>query len=170
MCRKHVEIRKVLKDFMRLRKNISEEFTSENELPMYTRLTEMIDEALCKKNDEEKYHDLKFIKRECEICGVSQIKFSDHENREDRELFKWSRFKFVDVPGVENPNGTLRKRLSIVTKKTYPFGLVNYLKGLLEEHPYHQFMACWQREQFDSIKDSLPLNHVFCVHDFSENY
>ena len=31
-------------------------------------------------------------------------------------------------------------------------------------------MTCWQREQFDSVKDSLPLNHVLCVYDFSENY
>ena len=83
MCRKHVEIHKVFKDFMRLRKSVSEEFTSENELPMYTRLTEMIEETLCKRNDEDKYHDLKCIKRECEICGVFKIKFSDYELRED---------------------------------------------------------------------------------------
>ena len=31
-------------------------------------------------------------------------------------------------------------------------------------------MAIWQREQSDNIKDSLPLQHVLCVHDFSENY
>ena len=31
-------------------------------------------------------------------------------------------------------------------------------------------MACWQRHQFDQIKEFLPQNHVLCMHDFSENY
>ena len=30
-------------------------------------------------------------------------------------------------------------------------------------------MDCWQRDQFDKIKESLPFNHVLCVHEVSEN-
>ena len=31
-------------------------------------------------------------------------------------------------------------------------------------------MAKWQKEQFDNLLSNLPLSHVMCVHDFSENY
>ena len=31
-------------------------------------------------------------------------------------------------------------------------------------------MAKWQKDKFDSLVANLPLNHVICIHDFSENY
>ena len=31
-------------------------------------------------------------------------------------------------------------------------------------------MAKWQKDKFESLVANLPLNHVICVHDFSENY
>ena len=34
----------------------------------------------------------------------------------------------------------------------------------------HAFMAKWQKEQFNNLLTNLPLNHIICVHDFSENY
>ena len=41
---------------------------------------------------------------------------------------------------------------------------------LLKDYTYHSFMAKWQKDKFDSLVANLPLNHVFCIHDFSENY
>ena len=63
-----------------------------------------------------------------------------------------------------------KKRLSIVSECTAPGKLIEYFLELLATYPFHQFMANWQREQFDSIKEFLPNDHVLCVHDFSENY
>ena len=31
-------------------------------------------------------------------------------------------------------------------------------------------MSCWQKSQFDSLKENLPIYNVLCVHDYSENY
>ena len=31
-------------------------------------------------------------------------------------------------------------------------------------------MAKWQHDQFDNIKQSLPLDHVLALHDYSQSY
>ena len=48
--------------------------------------------------------------------------------------------------------------------------MFQYFLELLSGYTYHSFMAKWQKDQFDSLVANLPLNHVICVHDFSENY
>ena len=101
---------------------------------------------------------------------LKKLKFSDKEISQDGKNVKWSRFKYVMVKGVENSDGTPKKRLSSVSERTPPGELTDCFNGLIQEYPFHQLMAIWQRVQSDSIKDSLPLHHVLCVHDFSENY
>ena len=78
--------------------------------------------------------------------------------------------EYITLEGCENADGTPRKNLNIVSKETSPSELVNYLKQLLQSYPYHQFMSCWQKSQFDSLKENLPIDNVLCVHDYSENY
>ena len=34
----------------------------------------------------------------------------------------------------------------------------------------HLFMAKWQRDQLDKLLGHLPVNHVICMHDYSEGY
>ena len=88
----------------------------------------------------------------------------------DGECVSWLRYRYVELKGVETSDGTPKKRLSIVTEKTPPGKLIEYFMQLLQEYPFHQFMACWQCNQCDQIKEFLTQNHVLCVHDFSENY
>ena len=88
----------------------------------------------------------------------------------DGEPITWSRYKYVELKGFENADGTSKKRLLIVSECTAPGKLIEYFLELLATYPFHQFMANWQRKQFDSIKEILPNDHVLCVHDFSENY
>lgn len=35
---------------------------------------------------------------------------------------------------------------------------------------YYRFRAKWQHEQLENLLVSLPLNHVTCIHDYSENF
>ena len=44
LCRKHEEIHKVFEDFMKLRKKLVKENPTENNLPCYERLTELVEE------------------------------------------------------------------------------------------------------------------------------
>ena len=43
-------------------------------------------------------------------------------------------------------------------------------KTLLHEFSSHQFRASWQSKQMKDLIAHLPLEHVCCVHDYSENY
>ena len=43
-------------------------------------------------------------------------------------------------------------------------------KTLLHEFSSHQFRASWQSKQMKDSIAHLPLEHVCCVHDYSENY
>ena len=61
----------------------------------------------------------------------------------DGECVSWSRYKYVELKGVENSDGTPRKHLSVVTETTPPGELIEYFVQLLQEYPFHQFMACW---------------------------
>ena len=157
-----------LQGFYQIKKKLKNENT-DFDLPTYSRLTELLEETFCPKENEQTYHKLSCLSRNCKNCGVHKVTFSDDELSMDGECVSWSRYKYVELKGVENSDGTPRKRLSIMTEKTPPGELIEYFVQLLQ-YPFQQFMACWQHDQFDQIKEFLLQNHVLCVHDFSENY
>ena len=55
-------------------------------------------------------------------------------------------------------------------KETCPKELFQYIIQLLEDYPYHQFMAIWQKKQLDEVLETLPLGHNVCIHDYPESY
>lgn len=55
-------------------------------------------------------------------------------------------------------------------KETPVYEMFKYFLALLTNYTYHSFMAKWQKDQFDTLLVTLPLNDIICVHDFSENY
>ena len=179
----------VFKAFMRLRcRHLEKQFAPEKEgnteatdnenhepienVKIYQRFSHLVDDTLCPKGDNE-YHKLVCLKRECSECGVQPVYFSiselNYNSNNDSVMCKWSKYEYITLEGCENADGTPRKKLSIVSKGTSPSELVNYLKQLLQSYPYHQFMSCWQKGQFDSLKENLPIDNVLCVHDYSEN-
>ena len=125
----------------------------------------MVDDTLCPKGDNE-YHKLVCLRRECSECGVQAVNFSISElndnGNNDSVKCKWSKYEYITLEGCENADDTPMKKLSIVNKEISPSELVNYLKQLLQNYPYHQFMSCWQKSQFDSLKENLPIDNV-CV-------
>ena len=66
-------------------------------------------------------------------------------------------------------SGEQQKKIALVQKETSPKELFHFFIKLLEDYPYHQFMAIWQRKQLDLL-ENLPLGHAVCIHDYSESY
>ena len=164
LCRKHAEIHKVFEDFTNLRKKSRTDNSPEpQQLRHYSRLTEVVEDTLCPIKEGEKYHQPECLERNYTDCGTDKLKFSASELSMDGEPFTWSRYKYVELKGFENADGTPKKRLSIVSECTAPGKLIEYFLELLATYPFQQFMANWQREQFDSIKEFLPNDHVLRI-------
>lgn len=169
LCRKHVEAQIVFKDCMKFRKNVSRK-NERNDVPIPSSLTEVVELTLCEKPNEGTYHKLKCLNRECEHCGVDNFELLPEELSEDtEEQVIWKHYAYVGT-GKFLANGQEKKKIALITKQTAPNELFKYFKGLLQEYPYHSFMAKWQRDQMDNLIEHLPLNEVVCVHDYSEGY
>ena len=126
---------------------------------------------MCPKKQNERYHKPCCVKRECEKCGIGNLKFTEAELSDNNgDKVKWSRYKYITIEGCENADGSPKKILSIVNEETCPVKLVDCLKELILKYPYHRVMANWEKSEYDSNGENLPLDHVLCFHDYSENY
>ena len=94
--------------FHETNKKIVKENPTENSLPCYERLTELVEETLCERPNGQKFHNLSCVMRLFDKCGIKKLKFSDQEISQDGENVKWSRFKYAVVKGVENSDGHQR--------------------------------------------------------------
>ena len=81
---KHVEIHKVFKNVIKLRKKVKKENT-EFDLPIYSRLTELLEGTFCPKENQQTYHNLSCLSRNCKDCGVHKVTFSHNELSMDGE-------------------------------------------------------------------------------------
>ena len=105
--------------------------------------------TLCPKPEGSMFHSIKSLERQCSECGVHKLQLPTG--------------KFLS-------NGQEKKKIALVQKETPPLQLLAYFKELLKGYMSHCFMARWQREQLNSLLDNLPMNHVVCIHDYSEGY
>ena len=74
----------------------------------------------------------------------------------------WQRFEYVTT--------NEKRRLQLAVKCSPPGEMFNYFKNLILKFPSHQRCDKWQHDQMKCLKENLPLGHVCCVHDYSENY
>ena len=171
LCRKHVEAQIVFKDCMKFRKAALKEKGDEvNETPQVPKsLTEVAELTLCEKPEGSLYHSMKCLERKCSNCGVNKFKLLPEEESNEGLQVQWSRYEYVGT-GKFLPNGQEKKKITLVRKETAPKELFEYFRKLLEDYPLHSFMAKWQRDQLDKLLEHLPVNHVVCVHDYSEGY
>lgn len=79
------------------------------------------------------------------------------------------RFDYV-LTGKVKASGEPQKKIPLVQKETCPKELFQCFIHLLEDYPYHKFMAIWQRKQLHELLETLPLGHAVCIHDYSESY
>lgn len=165
LCRKHVECKILFESCMKFRKSTAS-YNNETPVPFFNFLSEAVDSTLCEKEEGAIHHRLECLMRQCEECGIKNLKLSAEEESTD-VLMKWKRYEYVTVV---DKNGEERRKIALVTKETPVNQMFKYFLELLKDYTYHSFMAKWQKDQFDSLVANLPLNHVICVHDFSENY
>ena len=164
LCRQHVQCKMSFDSCMKFRK--SAERNSIQPVPVFNFLSEVVASTLCEKDEEATHHRLECLMRQCEARGIEKLELSEEEQSTD-VLVKWKRYEYLTV---QDKNGEGRRKISLVTKETPVNEMFKYFLDLLDKYSYHSFMAKWQKDQFDSLVANLPLNHVICVHDFSENY
>ena len=113
LCRGHVETNMVFKAFMRLRskttgpqlpqqsinEDVNDESSNGNQYKIYSRLTELVEDTLCPKEQNEKYHKPCCVKQECEKCGIGNLKLIEAELSDSNygDKVKWSRYKYITI-------------------------------------------------------------------------
>lgn len=167
LCRKHEEGRIVFSECLKFRKNALNEYST-LEIQVPASLNEAVEMTLCPKPEGSDFHRLSCIDRSCEECGTHLFKLLPEEQSEEGTT-KWKRFDYV-LTGKVTASGEPQKKIALVQRETCPKELFQYFFKLLEEYPYHQFMAIWQRKQLDELLENLPLGHVVSIHDYSESY
>lgn len=139
-----------------------------DDVVVYTSTEETANSTMCPKPDNSEYHSLNCLQRNCDKCGVKKLKLLPEESSEDGQV-TWRRYEYVPT-GKFFPNGQEKKKITLVNKVTPPAQLFEYFISLVEDFPYHCFMASWQRKQFNTLLKSLPQDQAIAVHDYSENY
>ena len=137
--------------------------------PVFEHSSDMIEQTLCEKNDQERWHKKVCLDRECNRCGVRADLFMKEETdqSENSKDVQWERYEYQTL----KTKGSLTKRKLVLVKKQTKVGvLFNHFQSLLHKFPSHQFRSEWQTKQAKHIIENLPEGDIVAVHDFSENY
>lgn len=142
--------------------------------------------ALCPKPEGSEYHRADCIFGRCATCGT-------RESLTSCSLFRWleeevdesagqayqtqvSYFGKMDIIGsdgqpVRDEEGKIKTKVGLIQKEMGPNQLAKHFHNLvLLKLPPHQFRALWQWQQFQSMREELPLGQAVVVMDFSENH
>ena len=143
--------------------------------------------TMCPKgSDQEKYHKIECIKRECPDCGPKLLMQLDEVRKLTKEKgsteVMWKKWKSVRLePGGNktqtNPSAAVSgASKSSVTKKvlTEQVGtvdeLLDTLANDLKQYPLHLFNANYQQSRYEEMKEHLPKGSMITVEDFAENW
>ena len=171
-CRQHIDLQIMFKDCMKFQKKVVDAREEEHQADtqVYTSVSDVIEQTLCPKSQNNKYHNLICLKRECKECGVQKlVLLPDEKEGAGNHLVKWKRYDYVPT-GKLNADGKKMKKIALVEKCTAPKELFDCFLQLLGQFPYHSFLAKWQREQLDSLLEILSTDQAVCIHDYSEGY
>ena len=169
-CRLHVETRMLFQSCMDFRRSTLAKIEQSEIVPVFEHLSDIVNETLCAKEETNSYHSRGCLNRECEICGVDKLDLMKQEEDVSPQAptVNWQKFEYVTVGQTQE--GKEKKKLQLVRKETCPGAMFDNFKTLLHEFSSHQFRASWQSKQMKNSIAHLPLEHVCCVHDYSENY
>jgi len=168
LCRKHVETKIVFYTCMKFHQGITKEADNNNGYPVLKTVTEAAAKTLCPKQEDQLFHDIKCLERQCDLCGVDASPLLLEEMATEGSVC-WSCYEYVSTRKFLS-NGQEKEKIALVQKETPPSEFFKYFQELLSTYPSHSFMARWQRDQLDNLLENLPLGHVVCMHDYSEGY
>ena len=128
-----------------------------------------VNESLCKKQEEEAFHKLTCIDRQCRNCGTEVLrqKLQTLTNAND-QVVKWNKWAIVKTVNPKTGKD-INKRQEIEVSGS-PTDLVSELLTEVEFLSRHLFEAQWQQVQFGILNKSLPDKTVSLTIDFAENY
>ena len=137
-CRYHIETKAAFKARMGFGKQslLQKELDNDNDdVPLFSHSQDLIDITLCKTGDI--FHNISCLKRQCDNCGVQNLKLLDEEIdvSESALNVKWEQFEYVNV---SVKGGKTIKILQLVVKETKAGVLFFHLKQLLINFPFHQ--------------------------------
>ena len=82
LCRKHVECKILFESCMKFRKS-TESNNNGMPVPFFNFLSEAVDSTLCEKEEGAIHHRLECLMRQCEECGIKNLKLSAEEESTD---------------------------------------------------------------------------------------
>ena len=121
-----------------------------------------MDETLC-ENQGAEFHKFERVERSCQDCSTKKFQLLPEESTQMNSFgtVRWQKFNYVEVGE--------KRRLQLIKMQTCPGEMFLYFTKLLKTFPAHRFCTKWQHEQLQNLLENLPLGHVCCVHDYSEN-
>ena len=171
-CRYHVEFGHDFCKCMQVRSDLHKsknDVELKTKFPVFEHSSDMIEQTLCEKNDQERWHKKVCLDRECNRCVVRADLFMKEETdqSENSKDVQWERYEYQTL----KTKGSLTKRKLVLVKKQTNVGvLFNHFQSILHKFPSHQFRSEWQTKQAKHIIENLPEGDIVAVHDFSENY
>ena len=156
---------------MKFRKTVISD-GQEAEYPVYDHLNDAVNVTLCAKLDWNTYYAKECCNWECDKSGVHLFRLLEEEESMDESSLKikWEQSDYVTMGEtlMSRNAGSEKRKLQLAVKSTSPGKMVNYFKSPLSKFPYHQRRAKWQNKQMKILIENLPLDHVCCVHNYSE--
>lgn len=114
--------------------------------------------TLCPKSN--KYHAKKCIWRSCHECGVGKLDGLDiFQNPEKCGTIEWEEWN-------QSPEGKKAK----ITQHGDIEKFKQELKGSVEKLSKHLFVAQWQQDQYNIIRNNPEPNMLVIADDFQQNY
>ena len=136
MFRQHVELQIVFKDCMKFGKRVIDESGEANQAvtEVYTSVGNIIEQTLWPKPEDQDYHKLKCLKRECKDCGVHNLVSLPEEKGVGNHEVEWKWYDYIST-GKLTTDGKDMKKIALVEKCTGPKELFDYFIQLLGQFP-----------------------------------
>jgi hypothetical protein len=134
---------------------------------VYEHLNDAVLDSLCPKVSGDIFHKAECLNRNCSECGVEKLDFlfEELDTSDNCDDVTWGKYEYVTIM----MKGGKSKKKNTVGKESYK-ARVYVLVFQLHTCPTLPFRATWQNNQLKDLVDNLPIDHVVCIHDFSENY
>ena len=123
--------------------------------------------TLCRKPDDQNYHNLDCIMRKCDLCGPSKLSiiYNDLKSK-GNESVTWNEWETQTT----NTNGSVVSKKVLNKKESTVRELVDKLLLDMVTFPKHLFTATYQSAQFQQLKENIPEGWIVSVEDFAENW
>jgi len=145
---------------MKFCQGITKEADNNNGYPVLKTVTKAAEKTLCPKQEDQLFHNIKCLERQCDLCRVDALPLLPEETAIEGSVC-WSCYEYVPT-GKFLSNDQEKKTIPLVKKETPPSELFKYFQELLAAYPSHSFMARLKRDQLHNLLQNFLLG-MWCV-------